>query len=82
MSLFQSPQNVSVAGAVHDAAPCVMAALQRGLFLLGFLCLLDFNTAGAPGEGSTVYQSSDVSALSASTAPRSSTKELYRLTVR
>ena len=37
---------------------------------------------GAPGTGSTGYQATDVSVVSAFTAPRSGTSEFYRLSVR
>ena len=37
---------------------------------------------GAPGTGSNGYQATDVSVVSAFTAPRSGTSEFYRLTVR
>jgi hypothetical protein len=37
---------------------------------------------GAPAAGSTAYQAKDVGILSAFSAPRSDTKEFYRLTVR
>ncbi|MCX8494723.1 MAG: hypothetical protein ORN51_00890 [Akkermansiaceae bacterium] len=37
---------------------------------------------GAPAAGSSAYQATDVGILSAFAAPRSSTKEFYRLSVR
>jgi len=50
---------------------------------------LDMNTwtrvpfaVGAPGTGSNGYQATDVSVVSAFTAPRSGTSEFYRLSVR
>ena len=57
MSLFLNSPNAGAAAAVYDAAPRVRVALQRGLFLLGWLFLLGFNTAGAfpPAPYYTLY---------------------------
>jgi hypothetical protein len=39
-------------------------------------------SVGAPGTGSSGYQASDVGIVSAFTAPRGTTSEFYRLSVR
>ncbi|MEI7929800.1 MAG: hypothetical protein WCH40_14710, partial [Verrucomicrobiales bacterium] len=57
MSLFLNSSKAGIAAIMNDAAPRLRFTFQRGIVLLGFLCLLGLSNADAfpPAPYYTLY---------------------------